>query len=86
MRVRFGGKWIADSEHVLLLFEPGRYPMAYFPETDVSRCSKRSVPAVYLTSVNSQFLSFSSFNEINMLRVISQGQNSDSLRLHKASA
>src|SRR6202162_5556126 len=36
MRVRFGGKWIADSEHVLLLFEPGRYPMAYFPKTDVS--------------------------------------------------
>jgi len=36
MRVRFGGKWIADSEHVLLLFEPGRYPMAYFPETDIS--------------------------------------------------
>jgi len=25
MRVRFGGTWIADSEHVLLLFEPGRY-------------------------------------------------------------
>ena len=36
MRVRFGGTWIADSEDVLLLFEPGRYPMAYFPETDVS--------------------------------------------------
>ena len=36
MRVRFGGKWIADSEHVLLFFEPGRYPMAYFPETEVS--------------------------------------------------
>jgi uncharacterized protein (DUF427 family) len=36
MRVRFGGTWIADSEHVLLLFEPGRYPMAYFPEADVS--------------------------------------------------
>jgi len=36
MRVRFGGIWIADSEHVLLLFEPGRYPMAYFPETDIS--------------------------------------------------
>ena len=36
-RVRFGGAWIADSEHVLLLFEPGRYPVAYFPETDVSR-------------------------------------------------
>ena len=36
MRVRFRGSWIADSEHVLLLFEPGRYPVAYFPETDIS--------------------------------------------------
>jgi len=36
MRVRFGGAWIADSEHALLLFEPGRYPVAYFPKTDVS--------------------------------------------------
>jgi uncharacterized protein (DUF427 family) len=36
MRVRFGERWIADSEDVLLLFEPGRYPMAYFRETDVS--------------------------------------------------
>jgi uncharacterized protein (DUF427 family) len=36
MRVRFGGTWIADSEHVLLLFEPGRYPVAYFPEADVA--------------------------------------------------
>jgi uncharacterized protein (DUF427 family) len=36
MRVRFGKTWIADSEHVLLLFEPGRYPVAYFPETDIS--------------------------------------------------
>ena len=36
MRVRFGGDWIADSENVLLLFEPGRYPMAYFPEADIS--------------------------------------------------
>jgi Domain of unknown function (DUF427) len=36
MRVRFGGTWIADSEDVLLLFEPGHYPMAYFPEADVS--------------------------------------------------
>jgi len=35
MRVRFGGNWIADSESVLLLFEPGRYPVAYFPETDI---------------------------------------------------
>ncbi len=36
MRVRFGGTWIADSEHVLLLFEPDRYPVAYFPETDIA--------------------------------------------------
>jgi uncharacterized protein (DUF427 family) len=36
MRVRFGGTWIADSENVLLLFEPGRYPVAYFLQTDLS--------------------------------------------------
>src|SRR5215467_6526198 len=36
MRVRFGGNWIADSENVLLFFEPGHYPMAYFPEADIS--------------------------------------------------
>jgi uncharacterized protein (DUF427 family) len=35
MRVRFGGAWIADSENVTLLFEPGHYPMAYFPENDI---------------------------------------------------
>jgi uncharacterized protein (DUF427 family) len=36
MRVRFGGDWIADSERALLLFEPGHYPIAYFPEADVT--------------------------------------------------
>jgi uncharacterized protein (DUF427 family) len=36
MRVRFGGTWIADSEDVILLFEPGHYPMAYFPKSDIS--------------------------------------------------
>ncbi|HWN74159.1 MAG TPA: DUF427 domain-containing protein [Candidatus Udaeobacter sp.] len=35
MRVRFGATWIADSEDVLLLFEPGRYPVAYFPEAHI---------------------------------------------------
>jgi uncharacterized protein (DUF427 family) len=35
MRVRFHGTWIADSEDVILLFEPGRYPVAYFPQTDI---------------------------------------------------
>src|SRR5215467_9645269 len=36
MRVRFGGAWIADSEDVILLFEPGHYPIAYFPKSAVS--------------------------------------------------
>jgi uncharacterized protein (DUF427 family) len=36
MRVRLGGRWIAESENVVLLFEPGRYPVAYFPEADIS--------------------------------------------------
>jgi uncharacterized protein (DUF427 family) len=36
MRVRFGGAWIADSEHVILLHEPGRYPVAYFPQDSVA--------------------------------------------------
>ncbi len=31
MRVQFAGQWIADSEDVVLLHEPGRYPVAYFP-------------------------------------------------------
>jgi len=36
MRVRFGETWIADSEHAVLLFEPDRYPVAYFPESDIA--------------------------------------------------
>lgn len=43
MRVRFGGTWIADSENVLLLFEPGRYPVAYFPKKDISPESLQSI-------------------------------------------
>ncbi|NDU72105.1 DUF427 domain-containing protein [Actinomadura sp. DSM 109109] len=35
MRIRFGGTWIADSEDVVLLHEPGRYPVAYFPLGDI---------------------------------------------------
>lgn len=35
MRVRFADEWIADSEDVVLLHEPGRYPVAYFPRRDV---------------------------------------------------
>jgi uncharacterized protein (DUF427 family) len=37
MRVRFGERWIADSENVILLHEPGRYPVAYFPLSDIAR-------------------------------------------------
>jgi uncharacterized protein (DUF427 family) len=35
LRVRFSGEWIADSEDVVLLHEPGRYPVAYFRVEDV---------------------------------------------------
>jgi len=36
MRVRFGRTWIADSHDVVLLHEPGRYPVAYFPLGDIA--------------------------------------------------
>src|SRR5260221_673853 len=35
LRVKLAGEWIADSEDVLLLHEPGRYPVAYFPLGDI---------------------------------------------------
>jgi uncharacterized protein (DUF427 family) len=35
VRVRFGEAWVADSEDVVLLHEPGRYPVAYFPLGDI---------------------------------------------------
>ena len=35
LRVKFAEEWIADSEGVLVLHEPGRYPVAYFPLADV---------------------------------------------------
>jgi uncharacterized protein (DUF427 family) len=31
LRVRFADEWIADSEDVIVLHEPGRYPVAFFP-------------------------------------------------------
>ena len=36
MRVQFGGEWIADSEDAVLLHEPGRYPVAYFPAGEIA--------------------------------------------------
>jgi uncharacterized protein (DUF427 family) len=35
MRVKLAGAWIADSEDVVLLHEPARYPVAYFPLADI---------------------------------------------------
>lgn len=35
VRVRFGGQFVADSRRVLLLREPGRIPVYYFPRADV---------------------------------------------------
>src|SRR5262249_35744999 len=47
MRVRFGGTWIADSEDVVLLHEPGRYPVAYFPQDSIA--AGALVPSDYTT-------------------------------------
>ena len=46
MRVRFGDVWIADSERVVLLHEPGRYPVAYF----LSLTSPRAFCRVVITA------------------------------------
>jgi uncharacterized protein (DUF427 family) len=46
MRVVFAQTWIAQSDDVVLLHEPGRYPVAYFPKgniaTDVLEFSDRT--------------------------------------------
>lgn len=36
MRVQLGEQWVADSEDVVLLHEPGRYPVAFFPVSDIA--------------------------------------------------
>jgi uncharacterized protein (DUF427 family) len=46
MRVRFAGKWVADSEDVVLLHEPGRYPVAYFPIDNVMPGTLQRLEAV----------------------------------------
>ncbi|WP_028934895.1 DUF427 domain-containing protein [Pseudonocardia spinosispora] len=46
MRVRLGGTWIADSEDVVLLHEPDRYPVAYFPIADVAPEALKRLPTV----------------------------------------
>jgi uncharacterized protein (DUF427 family) len=37
MRVKFGDQFIVDSKDVVLLHEPGRYPVAYFPKADIQQ-------------------------------------------------
>jgi uncharacterized protein (DUF427 family) len=36
MRVLFADTWLARSDDVVLLHEPGRYPVAYFPKRDIA--------------------------------------------------
>ena len=36
MRVQLAGQWIADSDNVVLLHEPGHYPVGYFPISAVA--------------------------------------------------
>lgn len=47
MRVRLARDWVADSDDVILLHEPGRYPVAYFPIGDVD--ADLLVPEEHLT-------------------------------------
>jgi uncharacterized protein (DUF427 family) len=35
LRARYAGTWIAQSDDVVLLHEPARYPVAYFPRADI---------------------------------------------------
>jgi uncharacterized protein (DUF427 family) len=34
LRAELGGRTVVQSDHAVLLFEPGRYPVAYFPRAD----------------------------------------------------
>ena len=46
LRVEFGGQSVAISDNVVLLNEPGRYPVAYFPVEDVEPGSLEAVDRV----------------------------------------
>ena len=71
---QFGRKlsW-ARSPATCFCFSRGR-----FPGSAKNDCLECRVPAVYLTLADSWLLAFLVFGEINKLRVISWGQNSDS--------
>jgi uncharacterized protein (DUF427 family) len=47
VRVRFGGRFLADSRRVMLLREPGQVPVYYFPREDV--CRDLLVPTAHTT-------------------------------------
>src|SRR5262245_46284473 len=36
LRAELGGRTVAQSDDAVLLFEPGRYPVAYFPAADIA--------------------------------------------------
>ena len=41
MRAEFGGRTVVRSDDAVLLFEPGRYPVAYFPIADFADAALR---------------------------------------------
>jgi len=43
MSVELGGSIVARSDDVVLLFEPARYPVAYFPVSDVAEGAPRAI-------------------------------------------
>jgi uncharacterized protein (DUF427 family) len=43
MSVELGGSIVARSDHVVLLFEPARYPVAYFPLRDIAEGALRPI-------------------------------------------
>jgi uncharacterized protein (DUF427 family) len=43
MRAELGGRTVVQSDHAVLLFEPARYPVAYFPIEDFAAGALREV-------------------------------------------
>jgi uncharacterized protein (DUF427 family) len=43
MRAELGGQTVVQSDHAVLLFEPGRYPVAYFPIDDFADGALRPI-------------------------------------------
>ena len=43
LRAELGGRTVVQSDDAMLLFEPGRYPVAYFPRTDFADGALRPI-------------------------------------------